>query len=124
LSIPIRWVMRLIKRRESTKISDSKWTKNSTWDLECQCKESWNVLELTMSSKRDGSITEPLKDGYLIQFLRLLETETGLLMYSHRKEPTLDADPWTQDGSNSSFGELHSSTTKRRILRLLMFKVH
>jgi hypothetical protein len=24
LSIPIRWVMRLIKRRESTKISDSK----------------------------------------------------------------------------------------------------
>jgi hypothetical protein len=46
-----------------------------------------------MSSKRDGSITEPLKDGYLIQFPRLLETETGLLMYSHRKALTLDADP-------------------------------
>jgi hypothetical protein len=35
-------------------------------------------------------------------------------MFSHRKELTSDAEPSTQDGSNSSSGELHSSETRRK----------
>jgi hypothetical protein len=124
LSTLTRWVMKLIKRRDWTKISDSRLTKNSTSDLECQCKESWNVLEPTTLSKRDGSITEPLKDGSSTQSPRLLETETGLPTYSHWKVLTSDVDQWPQGGSNSSSGKLHSLEVKRKIPRLLMFKVH
>jgi hypothetical protein len=93
LSTPITWVMKPIKPRVLIKILDSKLTKSSTSDLRCQCKESWNVLEQITSFKRDGSITEPLRDGYLIQFPRQSETETGLPMYSQWKVLILDADP-------------------------------
>ena len=43
-------------------------------------------------------------------------------MYSPWNQLTLDADPSTQDGSNSSDGKLHSSKTSRNKIRLLIFK--
>ena len=44
-------------------------------------------------------------------------------MYSHRKELTLDAEPSTQDGSNSSSGELHSSETRRNKTKQWKYQV-
>jgi hypothetical protein len=42
-------------------------------------------------------------------------------MYSLWKAATLDAEPWTQDGSNSSNGLLHSLEIRRKPTRSWMF---
>jgi len=44
-------------------------------------------------------------------------------MLSQWKELTLDAEPTTQDGSNSSTGKLHSSETERNNKKSWMFQV-
>jgi len=44
-------------------------------------------------------------------------------MYSQWKEATLDAEPTTQDGSNSSNGQLHSLETTRKTTRSWMFQM-
>jgi hypothetical protein len=52
-----------------------------------------NVPVPVMLPSRNGIRTEEPKNGDSTQYPRLLEIETGLLMYSQWKELTLDADP-------------------------------
>jgi hypothetical protein len=61
-----------------------------------------------MLSLRSTPRAEKLKNGNSIQQLRPFTITIGLLMYSQWKEPTLDADPLTQNGSNSSNGKVDS----------------
>jgi len=88
--------------------------KYSCSDLSFQCKELLNVSVQTMLSSRNTIRTEKPRNGNLIQNQRPLTTITGLLILCQWKEPTLDAEPKTQDGSNSSSGELHTLETESK----------
>jgi len=68
-------------------------------------------------------MAERLSSSNLTQSPRLSRACTGLLMYSQWKVKTLDAEPTTQDGSNSSDGLIHTSITDRNQRRLWEFKV-
>jgi hypothetical protein len=90
---PIKWEMKLTRRRvQSTPTSASRLTKHSSSDHIFQCKELLNVLVPVILPSRNGIRTEEPKNGDSTQYLRQLETETGLLMYSLWKELTLDAE--------------------------------
>jgi hypothetical protein len=105
------------------KDSVSKLIFHSTSDPSFQCRESLNVSVPVILPSRNGQRAERLSNSDSIQSPRLLEACTGLPMYSQWKELTLDAEPSTQDGSNSSNGQLHSLETKRKPTRSWMFQV-
>jgi hypothetical protein len=87
---------------------------HSTSDQDSQCRELLNVSVLTILSLRNGPREEKLSNSDSMLLPRPLEVCTGLLTFSQWKELTLDAEPSTQDGSNSSNGKLHSSETPRK----------
>jgi hypothetical protein len=121
--IPMIWVANLTRRRELS-IVPSVWLLilHSTSDLDSQCKELPNVLEPVILPSRNGLRIEKLSNSDSTQSPRLSEACTGLLMYSQWKETILDAEPITQDGSNSLSGEHHTSETKKNKKRLWMFQ--
>jgi len=96
---------------------------HSTSDPSFQCRELLNVSEPTILSSRNGQRTERLSNSDSIQFPRPLEVCTGLPTFSQWKELTLDAEPTTQDGSNSSDGQLHSLETSRNLTKQWRFQV-
>ena len=62
---------------------------------------------------KNGLAAEKHNNGDLIQYQRPLRECTGLHMDSPWKAITLDAELSHLDGTNSSFGELHSLETRR-----------
>jgi hypothetical protein len=96
LSTLMRWlVMMLIERRVNrAKDTVSLLMNHSTSDPNFQCRESLNVSVPATLSSRNGLRVERHSNSDSIQFQRLSEACTGLLTFSHRKELTLDAEPW------------------------------
>jgi hypothetical protein len=76
----------------------------STSDLDYQCKELLNALELTMSTSRDGEIMLNHNSGTSMKSLRLSRITTGSLTHSTSKEmehqQISDVPLLTQDGGN------------------------
>jgi len=119
------WLVQTLIQRRVNRAKDTVLSlmNHSTSDLSFQCRELLNVSVPVTLPSRNGQRAEKHNNSDSIKFPRLSEACTGLPTFSQWKELTLDAEPWTQDGSNSSNGKLHSSETKRKPIKPWMFQM-